>query len=434
MPPRFAGFLSALCCVVFGSLIFQQLTQARNENIATARASQPTPRIVRAVPASGPLGGLVSVPIELASQGDENAIGFSLTFDAATLGNPMAGLGSGAAGATLNINTAQAAQGRLGVALAFPANQKFSAGARQMIVVTFSIPANAAFGTTTINFGDQPVMSEASDVNANALPLSFSSGAVMITKGFEADVTPRPDGDNNGMVTTTDWVQIGRFVAGVDAAGLGNEFQRADCAPRASLGNGRISITDWTQAGRYAAGLDPVSPAGGPTAPVSQISDDNGRRKMDSGRSTLVYGASQAIRGGERLTIAVNALGSENALGFSLRFDAKQWRFASAAAGHDARTATLQINADQAARGRIGVALALPAGRALQTGSRQLLVLEFATLIESQPIPLVVSFGDAPIPREIADAGAQPVLANYTMESTIAGVAGERQLRMARRK
>jgi len=434
MPPRFAGFLTALCCVVFGSLIFQQLTQARNEIVASGQALQPTPRIVRAVPASGPLGGSVSVPIELASQGDENAIGFSLTFNAAALSNPMVALGSDAAGATLNINAAQAAQGRLGIALAFPANQTFSAGARQMIVLTFAIPASAAFGSTTISFGDQPVMREASDVNANALLLNFSSGAVTITKGFEADVTPRPDGDNNGMVTITDWVQIGRFVAGVDAVALGNEFQRADCAPRVSQGDGRISITDWTQAGRYAAGLDPVIPAGGPTAPISQISDGNEHRKMEDGRSSFVYGISQTISGGERLTIQVDALGVENALGFSLLFDAAQWRFVSAVIGRDARAATLHINSAQVARGQIGVALALPAGRALRTGTRQLLVLEFVPLVKGQLIPLAVSFDDAPVQREIADIDAHPVLANYSMESIIANVAVEPHLHLARRK
>src|SRR5205085_4451307 len=116
------------------------------------------------------------------SQGDENAIGFSLIFDAAILGNPVVALGGDATGATLNVNITQATQGRIGLALAFPANQKFAAGARQMAVVTFTISASATFGTTTINFGDQPVLREASDVNANALPLSFTSGTITITK------------------------------------------------------------------------------------------------------------------------------------------------------------------------------------------------------------------------------------------------------------
>jgi hypothetical protein len=45
-------------------------------------------------------------------------------------------------------------------------------------------------------------------------------------------------------------VQVGRFVAGLDAVTNGNEFLRADCAPRANLGNGHLTVTDYVQAGR----------------------------------------------------------------------------------------------------------------------------------------------------------------------------------------
>src|SRR5262249_43154071 len=93
---------------------------------------------------------------------------------------------------------------------------------------------------------------------------------------YEADVTPRPNGDNNGTVTIADWVQIGRFAAGLDTAEIGSEFQRADCAPRATLGDGEISIADWVQAGRYAAGLDPIVPAGGPSGPPTLMAAAQG--------------------------------------------------------------------------------------------------------------------------------------------------------------
>jgi hypothetical protein len=99
----------------------------------------------------------------------------------------------------------------------------------------------------------------------------FIYTAVLITTaadpGFEGDVAPR--GNTNGAVTIIDWVQVGRFAAGLDVAGEGTEFQRADCAPRETLGDGKITIADWVQAGRYAAGLDPPAPAGGPTRPIS---------------------------------------------------------------------------------------------------------------------------------------------------------------------
>src|SRR5262249_59940915 len=81
---------------------------------------QPGNRVVRVGQAGGAPGGQVSVPIELVAQGDENALGFSLSFDPAVLGNPQAGLGGDASGATLNTNTSQVGGGRLGVALSLP--------------------------------------------------------------------------------------------------------------------------------------------------------------------------------------------------------------------------------------------------------------------------------------------------------------------------
>jgi len=96
---------------------------------------------------------------------------------------------------------------------------------------------------------------------SNSVNFSIAAG------GFEGDVSPRPNGNNNGSVSISDWVQVGRFAAGLDTPAAGGEFQRADCAPKNTLGNGSISISDWVQAGRYAAGLDPVPAAGGPTTP-----------------------------------------------------------------------------------------------------------------------------------------------------------------------
>ncbi|MBX3278401.1 MAG: hypothetical protein KF868_10405 [Acidobacteria bacterium] len=85
--------------------------------------------------------------------------------------------------------------------------------------------------------------------------------------GYEADVAPRPDGSNTGSVTLADWVQVGRYAVGLDPISPGSEFQRADCAPKATLGDGRITLADWVQAGLYAAGVDAPVRAGGPVAP-----------------------------------------------------------------------------------------------------------------------------------------------------------------------
>jgi uncharacterized protein (TIGR03437 family) len=137
-------------------------------------------RAVRVLNAAATPGGDASVAIELTAMGNENAVGFSLNFNPAVLGNPRAVLGGGATGASLNANAAQAAQGRLGVVLALPAGQSFAAGARQLVIVTFTVASGAARGPTPITFGDQPVAREVAGVNANPLPTDYVPGAVTV--------------------------------------------------------------------------------------------------------------------------------------------------------------------------------------------------------------------------------------------------------------
>jgi uncharacterized protein YneR len=374
----------------------------------------PTPgpgnRIVRVGQAGGAPGGQVSLPIELVAQGDENALGFSLTFDPAVLGNPQAAPGSDASGATLNANTSQAASGRLGLALSLPFGQKFSAGTRQIVVVNFTIAGGASGGSTPVGFGDQPIAREISDVSARALQAAYAPGAVSFAAGLEGDVAPRPNG--NGAVTITDWVQIGRFVAGQDAAS-GGEFQRADTAPRDSRGNGSLTITDWVQAGRYAAGLDPATPAGGPGSQgpgvmaASRIAAASGARSVRIRNGYFERGQQSAV------LVELDAVGNENALCFSLTFDPARLRFVSAAPGGDLGGATLNVNTGLAAKGQIGLALALPAGQTIQAGMRQIVVVNFAVATKSEMTTATIGFGDQPVTRELSDAYANPLPADF---------------------
>lgn len=64
-----------------------------------------TARAVRIASSTDAPTGEVKAPIELESQGDENALGFSLAFDPATLKNPQVALGADANGAQFNADT-----------------------------------------------------------------------------------------------------------------------------------------------------------------------------------------------------------------------------------------------------------------------------------------------------------------------------------------
>jgi hypothetical protein len=240
------------------------------------------------------------------------------------------------------------------------------------------------------------------------------------SSGYEADTSPRPDGSNNGAVTIADWTQVGRFVAGLDVAAPGAEFQRADCAPRAGLGDGRLTIADWVQAGRYATGLDPVVASGGPIVPAASLSSATGNkprlveRQAVQAARLLVKAKWQSGQNGV-LAIELDAVGNENALGFSFSFDPQQWRFASATVGLDASEATLHINETESASGRVGLALALPAGQALAAGTRQIVTVKFESNLNERSFRAFagrrarfsgIEFGDYPVKREAADVEA----------------------------
>ena len=149
-----------------------------NWNSASAGVVQS--REIRVVNTSGVSGQSVSVAVELIAQGNENALGFSLNFPTAIFSNPTAAIGSGATSATLNVNTLQAASGRVGVAMALPTGQVFIAGTRQLVVLTFSVAANAPAGPAAITFGDLPIAREVSDANANSLATTFTAGDVVV--------------------------------------------------------------------------------------------------------------------------------------------------------------------------------------------------------------------------------------------------------------
>lgn len=385
--------------------------------VQTVNEAFSPPRDLSAISGAGSPGGTATVPIALVSQGNENAVGFSLTYNTAVLSNPQVSLGSDANGANLNSNTSQTAQGRLGIAISLPTGQTFAAEVRQIATVTFTVAASTAGTTTPIGFGDQPIRREIVDTGANPLSSTYTAGIVTITPGYEADVSPRPNGNNNGTATIADWVQVGRFAAGVDTAAAGGEFQRADCAPKGTLGDGRITIADWVQAGRYAVGVDTVVAAGGPTTPTSGLQLAEGVESVaEEGQQARAIRAVNAnIERGQNgaLVLELDAQGNENALGFSLSFDPAQLRFVSANVGSGAGNASLNVNTSQAASGRVGIAIALPTSQTFAAGAEQILIVTFAALSGGSGTTTTVVIGDQPVGREIVDAAANSLNANW---------------------
>jgi uncharacterized protein (TIGR03437 family) len=394
-------------------------------------------RFIQAVSATAAGGGLLTMPIELVSQGNENRLSFSVSLDPAVLLNSQFTLGSDAIGATLNTNLSQAGIGRFGITITLPQGQQYEAGTRQVLVLRSVIASSPMVTMTSVGFADQPTVRRVTDLNGVSLNTNYTPGDVVIALGYEGDVAPRPNG-NNGSVTISDWVQTGRFAAGSDTAALGSEFQRADTSPRATLGNGSITISDWVQAGRYAAGLDPVVPAGGPTAPTPTASVRTDCAPAENCGTTAqavspfdFRAAPSVIRNlqnrivrvvsvtGQRgqqvmVNLELDSLGNENAIGFSLSFNPTELTFIGAALGADASAAILNTNSAQAANGRVGIAMALPTGQTFSAGTKRILILTFGIPAGGTANTIPITFIDQPVAREIVNPVAEALPVTWT--------------------
>ncbi|HMZ20891.1 MAG TPA: CARDB domain-containing protein [Blastocatellia bacterium] len=254
----------------------------------------------------------------------------------------------------------------------------------------------------------------------NPPPCGGTSGGLVFTinprpPDYEADVSPRPNSDRS--VTIADWVQVGRFVTGVETPEEGGEYQRADCAPRATLGDGKLTIADWVQAGRYASGLDPLTPAGGPTKPsgafVTESTDVAAGTVM---RSLRIENATFQRGQVGTLAIEMDAQGSENAVSFTLNYDAALLSFVEAVPLTDA---TLMVNTSRATNGRIGISLALPVGKTMSTGISRILTLRFIPVGGANDAITKIAFGDQVVKGEVVDTLANTLPGTAFAEGTV---------------
>jgi hypothetical protein len=357
--------------------------------------------------------GNVTVPIVLNANGNENALGFSLNFNPALLSYVGTALGGGAAGATLLVNSNQAANGQLGIALSLPTGMSFGAGTQEVVDVSFTAAVLTNATVAQVTFGDNPTSRKLSDPQANSLAANFIGGTVSIPAAdFEGDVSPRPNGDK--AVTITDWVLVGRYAARLDYPTNASEYQRADCAPRSTLGDGAITVADWVQTGRYAVGLDPATRAGGPTNDVGPMIANLASRPKPKGVTRQVRVANVNLVQGQSGTVSVylDAQGDENALSFSVAFDPTVLGYVIASVGADAPGATLVINTNQASAGKAAFELAMPIGSSFTAGTKEILKLNLGT-VPSDAGMYPVALTDQPVVRQVVDAAATLLTATY---------------------
>lgn len=328
----------------------------------------------------------------------------------------------------ITINPATLNSGTLGVAYNQTLTATGGTAGYSFAVTAGALPNGLTLTTGGVLSGNPTALGTANfavtATDANGCTGTRAYSLQILPAGYEADVFPRPNGDVNGQVTVSDWTQLGRFVAGLDSIAAGSEFQRADCAPRATFGNGQLSAADWVQAGRYVAGLDPVVPVGGPTAPTSLtvVEEPLGLIAAPTSlvRAEMVVNPSLAAAGKEQQVIKLVAQGSENALSFSLLFEPSKWKFLLAELTDDTAGANLIVNRQLEAEGKLGFLWAYPTGKTLPPGEIRLFTVTFAS-VEPVANALFVGFGDVPLAREISDVNANRLPSNFVADYSLAG-------------
>ncbi|MEI7633886.1 MAG: hypothetical protein WCK47_06365 [bacterium] len=122
-----------------------------------------------------------AVSVVLSSQGDENSMSFSVSFDTSKLTYVKTDRGVDLPGdAAIIKNETQAASGRVGMLVGLAADTAFPAGNRELVKLTFTAAATASPVATPVDMGVTPTPQSVSDMLGNDLTAAFTGGTVTI--------------------------------------------------------------------------------------------------------------------------------------------------------------------------------------------------------------------------------------------------------------
>lgn len=135
-------------------------------------------RLVRVGSVFNTAPNAVKVPIELAAQGGESSVSFSLKFNKDLMTYRRVELAPGL-NAILSEDLNRITLGLVGIRLTLPTGQSFLAGARPLLNASFTAAPGAGGSTTTLTFDDVPV--------ARSSGFNFKTAAIAIN---QANVVP----------------------------------------------------------------------------------------------------------------------------------------------------------------------------------------------------------------------------------------------------
>jgi hypothetical protein len=121
----------------------------------------------------------VGLAVFLNAAGNENAAGFSVSFDPTQLTLTSLTAGSGAGNATFIANTNGAAQGQVGAAVSLSSGGAWGEGSQELAVLAFTANAGGG-GAVPVILSDTVVRRAVADATAQSLTAVYTNGMISI--------------------------------------------------------------------------------------------------------------------------------------------------------------------------------------------------------------------------------------------------------------
>ena len=366
---------------------------SRVTSAEAAVSVSPTARTLRLPDRELPAAATVEVPVELDAFGDENAVGFSVGFNPALLQFLGVERSPALGQAALNVQAGGAGLGKVGVAIARPPGLAMGRGTVVLARLRFLVGGTP--GPTALTLGSDPVALEVADVRGRIRPLAVRPASWTILN-TPPSITASPKGS---VVRLFDPVRL-------EVAAQGSEplyvrwFRNGQAVAGATNATLAFVATGPDAAGSYHAVVsNAVQSVASATATVEV------RRVLRVGGTNVPTGST--------VSLPVEALlaGTENALGFGLRFDPAVVRLAGIQQGGGISNASWILRTNGLPPGVAGLAVALPAGQRFPAGTQAVATLTFEA--GQQAGSSRIGFADVPLAREVADADARIVAADF---------------------
>ena len=360
---------------------------------------------VRVLERAGVPGSEVAVPVEMVSTGGELRVAFSVGFGS---GLVCTGIQAGADAPQVLAQAVPDTNGAVGVILQAPAENPFGAGAKHVATLQFLAEAP---GDHVLHVQDVPV---AREIDGRGTGIQWEDGRIAVAAaGLEGDVYPRPNGD--GAVDDEDVHLALMFVLGLEPPTDEREYQRLDCAPLETCGDGQIDMADKVAIQRYAKGQEALREACGPThSPTGGVRGTAAAPLGAAPRSLALVAPEEVLRGQSfTVQVALDALGDEQALAFSLAFDPDAVAYRELRLRGAATNGVFLSNEEQAPAGALAFGVTLAETETFAAGEQTVAEIEFQALEGNGSAEALLAFAATPAACRVAGTDSVPLACDY---------------------